>query len=186
MAAAGLDPTTARNPRGSPTPREVWDRSAPHRPRYLRPRPNGETEPGVSKPRAPAAPARVAAPGEIRTPAPCCHQGLQPKENPGNPDLGRSSPYSSTTRLALPALAQWGGDAAARSLRQKERWRRSHVAAPPEGAETEDAGLLPRSPFFPRALRLPPRTQNDTRHLAPTIRVLLRACKMGTKKKNLE
>lgn len=101
-------------------------------------------------------------------------------------NLGRSSPYSSTTRLALPALAQWGGDAAARSLRQKERWRRSHVAAPPEGAETEDAGLLPRSPFFPRALRLPPRTQNDTRHLAPTIRVLLRACKMGTKKKNLE
>lgn len=94
MAAAGLDPTTARNPRGSPTPREVWDRPAPHRPCYLRPRPNGETEPEVSKPRAPAAPARVAAPGEIRTPAPCCHQGLQPKENPGNSDLGRSSPYS--------------------------------------------------------------------------------------------
>lgn len=115
---------------------------------------------------------------------PAATRVCSPRRTPGTLTWEEAAP--TPTRLALPALAQWGGDAAARSLRQKERWRRSHVAAPPEGAETEDAGLLPRSPFFPRALRLPPRTQNDTRHLAPTIRVLLRACKMGTKKKNLE
>lgn len=114
-----LGPDTREVPRGSPTPaRSRTDRAPRRPPRPLTAAHRGKLRPGVSGPRPPGA-----APGETRSPLPRGHPGPQPLETPRTPNLGRtlSGPSGSAPGLAP---AQWGGDAAARSLRQKERWRR--------------------------------------------------------------